>query len=159
MKCVARLLSQCVESWRCTNSQHRKKLCLSLLMSKSLKLKKVIKSFVPEPILCFSDSYMFMNLCERFPYPYEYVYFTCSYLGRIFLDVWYYKNSKKYLPGRFPPLVLHTHLLMHNDPTIKTSDTVLRKIYLSLYLKGLCVRGSWRSNRTATYWPPQLLRT
>ena len=30
---------------------------------------------------------MFMNICERFPYPYEYVYFTCSYLGRIFLDV------------------------------------------------------------------------
>ena len=31
-----------------------------------------------------------------------------------------------------------------------------RKIYLSLYLKGLCVRGSWRSSRTATYWPPLL---
>ena len=31
-----------------------------------------------------------------------------------------------------------------------------RKIYLSLYLKGLCVRGSWRPNRTATYWPPLL---
>ena len=31
----------------------------------------------------------------------------------------------------------------HNDDTIKTSDTVLRKIYLSLYLKELCVRGSW----------------
>ena len=30
-------------------SQHRKKLCLSLLMSKNLKLKKVIKCFVPEP--------------------------------------------------------------------------------------------------------------
>ena len=30
-------------------SQNRKKLCLSLLMSKNLKLKKVIKSFVPEP--------------------------------------------------------------------------------------------------------------
>ena len=44
----------------------------------------------------------------------------------------------------------------HNDDTIKTSDTVLRKIYLSLYLKGLCVRGSWRPNRTATYWPPVL---
>ena len=28
-----------------------------------------------------------------------------------------------------------------------------RKIYFSLYLKGLCVRGSWRPNRTATYWP------
>ena len=30
------------------------------------------------------------------------------------------------------------------------------KIYLSLYLKGLCVRGSWKPNRTATYWPPLL---
>ena len=29
-------------------------------------------------------------------------------------------------------------------------------MYLSLYLKGLCVRGSWRPNRTATYWPPLL---
>ena len=44
----------------------------------------------------------------------------------------------------------------HNDDTIKTSLTDLRKIYLSLYLKGLCVRGSWRLNRTATYWPPLL---
>ena len=24
-------------------------------------------------------------------------------------------------------------------------------------MKGLCVRGSWRPNRTATYWPPTLL--
>ena len=39
---------------------------------------------------------------------------------------------------------------------MKTSDTVFRKIYLSVYLKGLCVRGSWRSNRTAAYWPPLL---
>ena len=39
---------------------------------------------------------------------------------------------------------------------IKTSDTVLRKIYLSLYLKGSKVRGSWRPNRTAIYWPPLL---
>ena len=38
-----------------------------------------------------------------------------------------------------------------NDTIIKMSDTVLRKIYLSVYLKGLCVRGSWRLNRTATY--------
>ena len=44
----------------------------------------------------------------------------------------------------------------HNNDTIKTSDTVLRKIYLSFYLKGLCVRGSWRLNRTATYWPTLL---
>ena len=40
---------------------------------------------------------------------------------------------------------------IHIDAIIKTSDTVLRKIYLSLYLKGFCVRGSWRPNRTATY--------
>ena len=45
----------------------------------------------------------------------------------------------------------------HNSDTIKTSDTVLRKIYLSLYLKRLCVRGSWGPNRTATYWTPTLL--
>ena len=31
-------------------------------MSKNLKLKKVIKSFVLEPISCFSDSYMRMNI-------------------------------------------------------------------------------------------------
>ena len=36
--------------------------CLFLLMSKNLKLKKVIKSFVPEPISCFSDSYTRMNI-------------------------------------------------------------------------------------------------
>ena len=48
----------------------------------------------------------------------------------------------------------YKHICMwnHND-TIITSDTVLRKIYLSLYLKGLCERGSCRPNRTATYWP------
>ena len=33
--------------------------------------------------------------------------------------------------------------------TITMSDTVLRKKYLSLYLKGMCVSGSWRPNRTA----------
>ena len=50
----------------------------------------------------------------------------------------------------------------HND-TMKISDTVFKKIYLSLYLKGFervtqcfTVRGSWRPNRTATYWPPLL---
>ena len=52
----------------------------------------------------------------------------------------------------------YVHICMQNhNNTIKTSDTVLRKIYLSFYLKGWCVRGSWRPNRTATYWPPTLL--
>ena len=45
----------------------------------------------------------------------------------------------------------------HKNDTKKTSDSVLIKIYHSLYLKGLCVRGSWRPNRTATYWPPTLM--
>ena len=49
-------------------SQHSKKLCLSLLMSKNLKLKKVNKSFVLEPkmrvvsVSCFSDSYVYEHL-------------------------------------------------------------------------------------------------
>ena len=58
-----------------------KKFCLCLLMTKNLKLKKVNKSFVPEPISGFSNSYMRMNICERFPYLYDYVYFTYSYLA------------------------------------------------------------------------------
>ena len=40
----------------------------------------------------------------------------------------------------------------NNDDTIKDErHSSFRKIYLSLYLKGLCVRGSWRPNRTTTY--------
>ena len=35
--------------------------------------------------------------------------------------------------------MLYTHMQMHAKDTIIMSDTVLRKIYLSLYLKGLCV--------------------
>ena len=51
---------------------------------------------------------------------------------------------------------LYKHII-HIDTIIKTSEDFFKKIYLSLYLKGLCVRGSWRSNRTATYWFPLLL--
>ena len=40
---------------------------------------------------------------------------------------------------------------IHIDAMIKTSEDFFKKIYLSLYLKGLCVRGSWRLNRTAIY--------
>ena len=39
--------------------------------------------------------------------------------------------------------------------TVKTSGhSFLEKIYLSLYSKGLCVRGNRRPNRTTTYCPP-----
>ena len=54
--------------------------------------------------------------------------------------------------------VLYTHMQIHaehNDTMITTRQS-FRKIYLSLYLKGLCVRGSWRLNRTAIYWPSLL---
>ena len=44
-------------------NQHRKKLCLSLLMSKNLKRKKVIKSFVPE----LKESHQSVSCISRFP--------------------------------------------------------------------------------------------
>ena len=44
-------------------------------------------------------------------------------------------------------------ILICNKDTMITTTQSFRKIYLSLYLKGLCVRGSRRLNRTATYWP------
>ena len=59
----ARWLSQWVESWRCTNSQHCKKLCLSLLILENFKLKKVNNSFVPEPRKSSSVSNVFGFLC------------------------------------------------------------------------------------------------
>ena len=58
---------------------------------------------------------------------------------------------------------LHIHLRIcrcmqnHNNDTINTSDTILRKNIPLTLLKGLCVRGSWRPNRTTKCWPPTLL--
>ena len=45
----------------------------------------------------------------------------------------------------------------HNDNTIKRSDIVLRKTYLSLYMKGLCVRGSWKTEQNCNILTPTLL--
>ena len=78
-------LSQWDESWWCTNSQHGKKLCLSLFMSKNLKLKKVIKSFEPElkesrQVFHVIQIPMRMNIMNVF---------TCSYLGCIFGPICY----------------------------------------------------------------------
>ena len=64
-------------------SQGRKKLCLSLLVSKNLKLKTVIKSFIPEPIS--SVFRIPMNMCKN---TYD---FTYSYLGRLFGPIYYRK--------------------------------------------------------------------
>ena len=57
-------------------NQHRKKLCLSLLMSKKLKLKKVNKSFVPKPISCVFR----IPICEWTLW----TFYACVYLGRMF---------------------------------------------------------------------------
>ena len=46
---------------------------------------------------------------------------------------------------------------IHIDAMIKTSDTVLKKnIPLTLFERVVCVRGSWRPNRTAIFWPQRL---
>ena len=59
-------------------------------------------------------------------------------------------------------LLLYCHLQHHNDTIIKIDARrlLLQNIYLSLYCKGskrvtqgLRVRGSWRSNITAIFWP------
>ena len=77
-----------------------KKLCLSLLMSKNLKLKKVNKSFIPEPkesrqvFRVFFGFFCLWTFVKVFPYPYEYVYFTCSYLGRFRTWICYISCSR-----------------------------------------------------------------
>ena len=80
----ARWLSKWVESWRWTNSQHRKIVSLSPCVE-NLNLKKVITvSYLNQKrvvsVSCFSDSYAYHEHYERF---YLYAYFTYSYLGPI----------------------------------------------------------------------------
>ena len=77
-------LSQWVESWWCTISQHRKKLCFSLLMLKNLKLKKVNKCFVPEPISCFSDSYILWTYVH-----FKHMAISHIHILVVFLDLYY----------------------------------------------------------------------
>ena len=55
--------------------------------------------------------------------------------------------------------MLYSHIQIHAEhyDTMKTSDTVFWKnIPLSLFER-LRLTGSWRPNRTATYWPPTLM--
>ena len=67
-------------------SQRRKKLCVSLFMSKNLKLKKVLKRE-----LCFVF-FGFLWICVwTFVYPYEYVYYTYLYQGYV-LYRWFNKG-------------------------------------------------------------------
>ena len=68
--------------WRSDGKVSIERNCVSLSSCrKTFKLEKVNKIFLPEPISCFSDSYILMNICKCFPYLYEYVYFTYSYLA------------------------------------------------------------------------------
>ena len=55
----------------------------------------------------------------------------------------------------FRIISLYTHV-EHND-TMKTSDTVFRKIYLPLYLKGLCVREGVGDRTELQYIDPALM--
>ena len=66
-------------------------------------------------------------------------------------------------------LFLYSHIInmhiytytcrIHIDAIIKTSEDFFRKIYLSLYWKGCVWDGVGDWTKTATYWPPQPLRT
>ena len=47
---------------------------------------------------------------------------------------------------------MQKHIQHNNDERTQ----FFRKIYLSLYLKGLCVRGSWRPNKDCNILTPQL---
>ena len=64
-----------------------------------------------------------------------------------------YSSEKKPLFYSHDQPYKHMCMQNHNNDTIKTRQS-FRKIYLSLYLKGLCVRGSWWPKRTARYLPP-----
>ena len=47
---------------------------------------------------------------------------------------------------------------IHIDAINKSSDKVLRKMYLSLYCKGCVIEGPGDRTKTAKYWHPQPLR-
>ena len=90
-----------VESWRCESSQHRKIVSLSSCRE-AFKLKKVNKSFVPEPISCFRipiyvDEH-FMNIMSishirimgmlHYFLPWD-SSFECFFSANSFLFVWH----------------------------------------------------------------------
>ena len=74
----------------------------------------------------------------------------------------------QYKPGSVLDVILsyaNSCRKYHNDTMIKDERRLLSKnMYLSFYCKGskrviqgFMVRGSWRPNRTAIYWPPTLI--
>ena len=81
-------------------SQHRKKLCLCLLMLKNLKLKKVIKSFVPEPIS--SVFRIPWTLTKRLEKKLDGNYTTM--LRAILNKSWRQHPTRRQLYGHLPPI-------------------------------------------------------
>ena len=71
---------------------------LSLLMSKNLKLKKVIKSFIPEPISCISGSPMYISRIHILVYIFGREYITgihkCSYHKHTYSSIYKVVNSQ-----------------------------------------------------------------
>ena len=53
--------------------------------------------------------------------------------------------------------VVYSYADHNNDTIIDERHSSFRKIYLSLYLKGLCVRGSWRPNKDCNILTPTLM--
>ena len=97
---------------------------------------------------------------------YYYYYYCCcccccfgpwDFFTWFFLEVWRRVGLPQY-PVSFKVLYTHMHMPAETYWTQyrRAKTQFFRKIYFSLYLKGLCVRGSWRPNRIATYWPPLL---
>ena len=69
--------------------------------------------------------------------------------------------NKYEFPYVFLHPLLHTHICIckqnHNDDTIKTSDTVLKKNIPLTLLKGLCVRGKLETEQNCNILTPTLL--
>ena len=75
-----------------------------------------------------------------------------------------FNQRKNYLSINHVQL-LHSHLHVHAGYILTQWITDERRFFITKYLplfivrvrKGLCVRGSWRPNRTEILWPPTLM--
>ena len=118
---------------------------LSLFMFKNLKLKKVIKSFVPEPISCFSDSLCLFHI----------------YLGRIFLDVDMLHPSNKILSKICPYLDLGwiqvISLRFFWWQTVLRSDTFIFHNFLNLTILGPDMFQDFHFSFLVPLWSAEML--
>ena len=134
----ARWLSQWVESWWCMKSQHSKKLCLSLLMSENLKLKKVNKSFVPEPKESRQVFRVFqIPICVWTLWK----FYACEYLSCIFGPIYYTWSTLNFDFDHFVFFGLSNIRNFHwllwclvvlKNPCFISSDDSMKQVWFSL---------------------------